>query len=106
MNLVAATEVKIARVLHAGYLFSVGNTRILFDPIFENPFSRNCHAFPNVEFDHQQIKNLKVDAVFISHFHDDHCSFESLNLLDRSIPIFMFCIFDEMFHPILVRFLR
>lgn len=89
-------NLKISRILHAGYVFECESTQILFDPIFENPFSRNCHAFPNVKFDSIQIKNLRPDAVFISHYHDDHCSMESLNLLDRATPIYIFCIHDEM----------
>lgn len=73
-----------------------GQSKIVFDPIFENPFSRNCYAFPPVQFDYQGIEKLKPDAVFISHYHDDHCSFESLNLLDRSIPIYIFSLHTEM----------
>jgi len=88
---------RVSRILHAGYLFEGGGTKIIFDPIFENPFSVNCHAFPNVSFDLEQIKKLRPDAIFISHYHDDHCSFESLNLLDRKIPIYVFCLFDELF---------
>ncbi|MGZ3691119.1 MAG: MBL fold metallo-hydrolase [Pseudobdellovibrio sp.] len=88
---------KISRILHAGYLFSHTGVQIAFDPIFENPFSVNCYAYPSVEFDRAQIRNLKLDAVFISHYHDDHCSFESLNLLNRETPIYLYCFFDEMF---------
>lgn len=88
---------KISRILHAGYVFESVNTKIAFDPIFENPFSRNCYAFPSVQFDHEEIRNLKFDAVFISHYHDDHCSFESLDFLDRDTPIYLFCIFEELF---------
>ncbi len=90
-------SIKVSRILHAGYLFECQNTQIVFDPIFENPFSRNCFAFPSVNFNHEQIQKEKFSAVFISHFHDDHCSMESLNLIDRSTPIYMFCVFDEMF---------
>ncbi|MES2017887.1 MAG: MBL fold metallo-hydrolase [Pseudomonadota bacterium] len=87
----------ISRILHAGYVFACGGTQIAFDPIFENPFSRNCHAFPAVSFDRAQIGALAFDAVFISHFHDDHCSLESLDLLDRRTPIYLYCLFDELF---------
>jgi hypothetical protein len=87
----------ISRILHAGYVFECGGTRIAFDTIFENPFSRNCHAFPDVRFDHAQIRSLTLDAVFISHFHDDHCSFESLDLLERATPLYIYCLFDELF---------
>jgi hypothetical protein len=88
---------KISRILHAGYVFECDRTRILFDPVFENPFSRNCHAFPDVRFDLAQVRGLRPDAVFISHFHDDHCSMESLDLLDRATPIYMYCLFEELF---------
>lgn len=88
---------KISRILHAGYVFECADTLVAFDPIFENPFSRNCHAFPDVRFDHAQIRKLKFDAVFISHFHDDHCSLDSLDLLDRATPIYLYCLFDELF---------
>ena len=91
------TDLKISRILHAGYVFECGDTKIAFDTIFENPLSRNCYAFPEVRFDYEQIKALKFDAVFISHYHDDHYSMESLNLLDRRTPIYMFCVFEEMF---------
>jgi L-ascorbate metabolism protein UlaG (beta-lactamase superfamily) len=87
----------ISRILHAGYVFECEGTQIAFDPIFENPFSRNCHAFPDVRFEREQIRKLAFDAVFISHFHDDHCSFESLDLLDRNTPIYIYCLFDELF---------
>jgi L-ascorbate metabolism protein UlaG (beta-lactamase superfamily) len=90
-------NVKISRILHAGYVFECDDTLIAFDPIFENPFSRNCHAFPDVAFDHDQIRRLRFAAVFISHFHDDHCSLESLDFLDRNTPIHLYCLFDELF---------
>ncbi|USX25591.1 MBL fold metallo-hydrolase [Oxalobacteraceae bacterium OTU3CINTB1] len=91
------SPLNISRILHAGYVFEHEGTQILFDPIFENPFSRNCHAFPAVRFDLEQIRKLTPDAVFISHFHDDHCSMESLDLLPRATPIYLYCLFDELF---------
>lgn len=87
---------KVSRILHAGYIFESSQTKIAFDPIFENPFSQNCYAYPPVQFDQDKIKKLKLDAVFISHYHDDHCSLVSLNLLDKTIPIYIFCIFEEL----------
>jgi hypothetical protein len=88
---------QISRILHAGYVFRCEGVEIAFDPIFENPFSRNCHAFPAVRFDHEQIGAQRFAAVFISHYHDDHCSFDSLDLLARDTPIYMYCLFEEMF---------
>lgn len=93
-------SLKISRILHAGYVFECDGTQIAFDPIFENPFSRNCHAFPDVRFDHDRIRELKFAAVFISHFHDDHCSLESLDFLDRNTPIHIYCLFDELFEMV------
>jgi hypothetical protein len=89
-------SLKISRILHAGYILECDHIQIAFDPIFENPFSVNCHAFPGVKFDHDQIRKLDVAAVFISHYHDDHCSFESLNLLNRKTPIYLYCVFEEL----------
>jgi hypothetical protein len=88
---------EVSRILHAGYIFSSGETQLAFDPIFENPFSSNCYAFPNVRFDCKQIRKLDFAAVFISHFHDDHFSLESLDLLHRDTPIYFFCKFEELF---------
>ena len=93
-------SLKISRILHAGYIFECGDTKVVFDPIFENPFSKNCYAYPSIAFDFEQIKNLKFSAVFISHFHDDHCSLDSLNLLDRNTPIYLYCVYDELFSMI------
>lgn len=90
-------SITISRILHAGYVFECDATRIAFDTIFENPFSRNCHAFPALRFDEEAIRRQRFDAVFISHFHDDHCSLESLDLLDRATPIYLYCIFEELF---------
>jgi len=94
------SAVTISRILHAGYVFACDGTRIAFDTVFENPFSRNCHAFPEVRFDADAIRRQRFDAVFISHFHDDHCSLESLDLLDRATPLYLYCIFDELFDMI------
>lgn len=90
-------SVKVSRILHAGYQIETSQAKIWFDPIFENPFSRNCYTYPSVEFDIEQIKALKPDAVFISHHHDDHCSFDSLKLLNHDIPIYMYCVHAEMY---------
>lgn len=90
-------SLKISRILHAGYVFECEGTAIAFDPIVENPFSRNCHAFPSVRFDLDAVRQLRWDAVFISHFHDDHCSLDSLDALDRATPIYLYCVFDELF---------
>ncbi len=91
---------QVSRILHAGYIFDYCGTAIAFDPIFENPFSRNCYAFPDVKFDQKAIQRHRLDAVVISHHHDDHCSLESLDLLDRRTPIYLYCVHEELFHLI------
>lgn len=93
----ADRSLRISRILHAGYVFECAGIRIAFDPIFENPFSRNCYAFPDVRFDVEKIRGLKLEGVFISHFHDDHCSLESLDLLARATPIYMYCEHEKLF---------
>lgn len=93
-------SLKISRVLHAGYVFQTENTRIIFDPIFENPFSRNCFAYPDIEFDFDKIREQVFSAVFISHIHDDHCSLESLNLIKRETPIYIYTTQLEIIHLI------
>ncbi len=93
-------DLKISRILHAGYIFEYNGSQILFDPIFENPFSQNCYAFPDVKFDQEKIKSVPFSAIFISHFHDDHCSLASLDLLDRKTPIYIFCLFEVLFSMI------
>lgn len=91
---------QISRILHAGYVFRCDGVEIAFDPIFENPFSRNCHAFPPVAFDLEQVRAQRFAAVFISHYHDDHCSLDSLDLIARDTPIYLYCLFDELFDMI------
>lgn len=91
---------RVSRILHAGYVFECDGAHIAFDPLFENPFSVNCHAFPRAQFDRVAIGELRLSAVFISHFHDDHCSLESLASLDRRTPIYMYCVHPEIFEMI------
>lgn len=96
----APLQLTVSRILHAGYVFECGGTSLAFDPIVEHPFSRNCYPFPDVRFDVDKIRALRLDAVFISHFHDDHLSLDSLDLLDRATPIYLYCLFDELFDMI------
>lgn len=88
---------KIARVLHAGLWIEHEKTRVLFDPLFETPFSRNCYANPPVQFDEERLRGQRFSAVVISHFHDDHLSLESLDMIDRVTPIYLFSVHEEFF---------
>lgn len=90
-------SIAINRILHAGYIFDDGYSKIVFDPLVENPFSYNCYAFPHVSIDVSKIKNTKYDAIFISHYHDDHLSLKSLQYFDRHIPIYLYSHYDVFF---------
>lgn len=83
-------NLKITRILHAGYIFESEDIQIIFDPIFESPFSFNCHAHPKVEFNYEEIKSLTPTAIFISHIHEDHFSLISLNLINKKTPIYIY----------------
>lgn len=89
-------SVQISRILHAGYIFESQGTRLVFDPLFESPFSRNCYAFPDVEFDTDFIRKQRFSAVILSHYHDDHCSLESLDLIHRATPIYIYCLHADV----------
>ncbi|AGH94474.1 MBL fold metallo-hydrolase [Pseudobdellovibrio exovorus] len=80
----------VSRVLHAGYLFRAAGESILMDPVFETPFSHNCYPFPAVQFIESELAKIQVDAIFISHVHDDHLCFKSLNRIQRHIPIYLY----------------
>ena len=84
-------NIKVSRVLHAGYIFETPVGKVLMDPIFEDPFSYNCEPFPKIRFDLEQIKKQKWEAVLISHIHDDHFSLVSLDLIDRNTAIYLHC---------------
>ncbi len=87
-------SVKVSRILHAGYIIEYNLKKIIFDPIFENPFSRNCFAYPEVQFNLASLQNDHFDAIFISHVHDDHFSLISLNYLDKRTAIYLYANFE------------
>lgn len=90
------STLQISRIFHAGYIFKFNSTQIIVDPIFENPFSVNCFAHPPLTLHLDAVKKLRFDAVFISHFHDDHCSLESLQHIDRATPFYIYCVHTEI----------
>jgi hypothetical protein len=47
--------ITVSRILRAGYVFEFEGKSNAFDTIFDNPFSRNCHAFPNTRCDEEQM---------------------------------------------------
>jgi L-ascorbate metabolism protein UlaG (beta-lactamase superfamily) len=90
---------ELARILHAGYVVRAGGATIALDPIFEVPFSVNAYPFPACRFDLDAVRALRLDAIFISHHHDDHLSLESLAHLDRATPVYLYAL-DETYHAL------
>lgn len=75
---------------HQGWLFATDETRILVDPLLVEeighagalgcvhpPRSLDVRSFP------------PINAVFLTHEHEDHFNIPSLNRLDRKIPIYL-----------------
>ena len=76
---------------HQGWMFRAGSTCVLADPILGEEFG-DVHAlgytiYPprHIDFDAFPV----VDAVILSHEHDDHFDIASLARLDRRIPIYL-----------------
>ncbi len=75
---------------HQGWLLSSESTRMLVDPLLTEGFGHGGMAgsvFPGRTIDLGQLS--PIDAVFLTHEHDDHFDIASLLRLDRDIPIFI-----------------
>lgn len=83
-------SLNLTRIFHAGWIVESCSAKIFFDPILENPFSFNCHVFPEVELDLNKFNSKNTDAIVISHIHDDHFSLTSLNFFERDIPVYIY----------------
>jgi len=76
---------------HQGWLFQSDRAAVLVDPLLCEDFGQ-AHAleyrvWPPRVFDFAQFPRL--DAVVLSHEHDDHFDLPSLAKLDRAIPIYL-----------------
>jgi len=76
---------------HQGWLIGTASTKVLLDPILTPEFSAVAGAgmkvFPPRRFDPAAAPAL--DAVIISHEHDDHFHLPSLNLISREVPLYL-----------------
>ncbi|MEE9385506.1 MAG: MBL fold metallo-hydrolase [Nannocystaceae bacterium] len=75
---------------HQGWLFSTESTRIVLDPLLTPAFGHGGHVgeiYPARHLDFARFP--AVDAVILTHEHDDHFDIPSLSLLDREIPIYL-----------------
>ncbi len=75
---------------HQGWLLSSASTRVLIDPVLTDGFGHAGMAgsvFPRRRIELGWLS--PIDAVFLTHEHDDHFDVASLLRLDRRIPIFI-----------------
>lgn len=76
---------------HQGWLFQSDSVAVLVDPLLREDFGQ-LHAleyrmFPPRVLDPDAFP--KLDALVLSHEHDDHFDIPSLALLDRDIPVYL-----------------
>jgi hypothetical protein len=76
---------------HQGWMFQTDRAAVLVDPLLCDDFGA-AHAleyrvWPPRVFDFAQFPRL--DAVVLSHEHDDHFDLPSLAKLDRAIPVYL-----------------
>ncbi len=78
---------RITALGHASYLIQSNNINILIDPVFGSTFENGeSIPFPDRKIHVNQIP--KIDAVFLSHFHDDHFDIQSLKIVGLETPIY------------------
>jgi L-ascorbate metabolism protein UlaG (beta-lactamase superfamily) len=70
---------------HATVLIDLDNTRVLTDPLLRRRVSALfwAHPSPHSRIDHP------VDAVVISHMHQDHLDLPSIRQFGRDVPLFV-----------------
>jgi len=75
---------------HQGWLLSTGRTNVLVDPLLTEGFGHGGLAgtvFPPRRFDVARMPS--IDAVWLTHEHDDHFDLPSLCTLDRAVPVYI-----------------
>jgi L-ascorbate metabolism protein UlaG (beta-lactamase superfamily) len=75
---------------HQGWLFASDRARVLFDGLLVEPFGHKGlvgRVFPPRALDVARFPAL--DAVFVSHEHEDHFNVPSLNRLERAVPLYL-----------------
>ncbi len=77
---------RVTYIGHATLLVEAGGARFLTDPNYENTLGR---FLPRVSAPGITIEALPaLDALLLTHAHADHLSFETLDRLPRTIPLY------------------
>ncbi len=80
-----SSPLKISVLSHACLLLEYGKKRILFDPwLMGSAYYGSWFLEPDIGINPRE---LKVDAIVITHPHPDHFHLETLNLMDKNTPI-------------------
>jgi len=80
------SDLKISVLSHACLLLEYGSKKILFDPWLVGPtYYGSWFLEPDIGI---EPTKLNVDAIVITHPHPDHFQLETLNLMDKSTPIY------------------
>jgi len=77
---------KVTYIGHATLMLEIGGARILTDPNFDSKLGR---ILPRVSAPGIALDELPaLDAILVTHAHADHLSFDSIDRLPQTIPLF------------------
>ncbi len=81
-------KIKLYRSATVGLNFK--NFKILTDPwLTDGEHLGSWFHYPKFDFDSNKDELNSYDAIYVSHIHPDHCSSDTLKLIDKKIPIFI-----------------